>query len=198
MQAGNVLHVAGEKTLELGDVSVFEGRVHDEQNRKLLTGNLKVWESHTLPALPDFSDKPPVAEKTLDDRNALSPIVRALRKSTFDMKKTSDDSVAAQGWLADDFPGCQGHFPGYPVLPAVVMVLWGRILGQELSATTLTPTAISRAKFGSIAGPGVVLSLDLKMSRQENGLFKASFKITADHGMIARIECTWQQMEGAQ
>lgn len=55
--------------------------------------------------------------------------------------------------VAHDHPALDGHFPGRPILPAVVVL--GEVLAALAPATL--PTAITAAKFVGIVEPGDAL-----------------------------------------
>ncbi|MEG6552157.1 3-hydroxyacyl-ACP dehydratase [Desulfocurvibacter africanus] len=58
----------------------------------------------------------------------------------------------------NDFAGFAGHFPGYPLLPAVVQILVGQIvaeaLAQKETGAPLVATAVEKAKFVREVRPG--------------------------------------------
>lgn len=59
---------------------------------------------------------------------------------------------AADQWrqefaFAGDFLGFAGHFPGYPVLPAMVQVLVAQMVVEESAGRPLRLTALANAKF---------------------------------------------------
>ena len=78
---------------------------------------------------------------------------------------TRPPAPAGQGWQAvytpdESFVGFDGHFPGYPLLPAFVQVslavhLLGRALGRPQKLDR-----IGTAKFASQAKPGEALDLE--------------------------------------
>ena len=61
--------------------------------------------------------------------------------------------------LPADFPGFAGHFPGYPVLPAVLQVLAAQVLVEELRGRPLRLAKLERAKFLRPVRPGELLQV---------------------------------------
>jgi 3-hydroxyacyl-[acyl-carrier-protein] dehydratase len=51
------------------------------------------------------------------------------------------------------FLGFSGHFPGYPILPAVMQLLLAQLLTEELKGYEIRVTSIEKAKFLSEIRP---------------------------------------------
>lgn len=69
--------------------------------------------------------------------------------------------------LPAEFPGFAGHFPGYPVLPAVLQVLAAQVLVEELQGRPLRLAKLERAKFLRPVRPGEPLQVACRL-RKEN------------------------------
>ncbi|MEA3334191.1 MAG: hypothetical protein U9Q58_11445 [Pseudomonadota bacterium] len=73
------------------------------------------------------------------------------------------------GWQnfcpAADFIGFDGHFPGYPVLPAMLQVLLGIIVSEKLYGQKLTLQKLDKAKFMSQIQPGQTLTVACKITQ---------------------------------
>lgn len=67
--------------------------------------------------------------------------------------------------LPADFPGFAGHFPGYPVLPAVLQVLAAQVLVEELRGRPLRLAKLERAKFLRPVRPGEPLRVDCRLRK---------------------------------
>ena len=55
--------------------------------------------------------------------------------------------------LAGDFIGFEGHFPGHPIVPAMVQMLMARMLLEEIGAGE-RPDTVQSAKFLAPIPPG--------------------------------------------
>ena len=83
--------------------------------------------------------------------------------------------------IGHDHPSLAGHFPGYPVVPGVVLlneVLETLRLG---SAASLVVTGLPTVKFSSPLRPGEVVTIHI----DEEGTGRATFSCQVDARLIA-------------
>ena len=94
---------------------------------------------------------------------------------------------------ADDFY-FQGHFPGQPVVPAVILIellaqTGGLAVaageGNESSVTQLRVAAIGSFKFPAAAGPGATLEACARVAGRIGSLYKIEGEVTADGRLVA-------------
>ena len=97
----------------------------------------------------------------------------------------------------------QGHFPGQPVVPAIILVellaqTGGLAIGSTASAgdqggeaDSTTPTLALRVaafggfKFPRAAGPGMTLEAGARLAGRMGGLYKIEGEVTADGQVVA-------------
>ncbi|WP_396624317.1 3-hydroxyacyl-ACP dehydratase FabZ family protein [Luteitalea sp.] len=104
-------------------------------------------------------------------------------------------AVARRVTRPDDF-FFQGHFPGQPVVPAIVLI---ELLAQTggLAAGTPRPgephqpralrvAAVDGFRFPAGCGAGVTLEATAKVAGRMGGLFKIEGTVTADGTLVAR------------
>ncbi len=75
-----------------------------------------------------------------------------LRRAVAAAARTPVTVLADGEWCRDfvfvaDFPGFSGHFPGYPVVPAVVQVLTAQLVAEAGVGRPLRLLAVDNAKF---------------------------------------------------
>lgn len=87
--------------------------------------------------------------------NRMRQDILAARLGEFD---SLGDAFTGRFRFGDDFVGFAGHFPGYPLLPAVVQILVGQLVAEALeqkkSGATPSVSAVEKAKFVREVRPG--------------------------------------------
>lgn len=88
----------------------------------------------------------------------------------------------------------QGHFPGHPVVPAVVLVEFvaqtgglaaGATGAEDAAPVQLRVAAIGPFKFPAAAGPDAALEATARVVGRMGGLVKVEGEVTADGRLVA-------------
>ncbi|MCL7487571.1 MAG: hypothetical protein M8357_05280 [Desulfobulbaceae bacterium] len=102
---------------------------------------------------------------------------------------TEDDSGVVTGvfTFAPDFPAFEGHFPGKPVLPAVVQLAAVRFLAASYLGKPLLLVTVNRAKFKTMIGPEEPVTITIQLDQSTNDV-TISFTIETIKGRAAAGE----------
>ncbi len=77
--------------------------------------------------------------------------------------------------IAKDHPAYEGHFPGHPLLPGVVLI------AEAMAALDASGWTLASAKFLSPVEPGMVLTL----AHAAKGPDTLEFEIASPRGIVA-------------
>jgi len=78
----------------------------------------------------------------------MNRLKRAIMESAVDtMRVVEPGTVTKLFRFQPGFIGFSGHFPGYPILPALVQMLMGLILCEEQKGRAMKLVTVVRAKF---------------------------------------------------
>jgi 3-hydroxyacyl-[acyl-carrier-protein] dehydratase len=99
-----------------------------------------------------------------------------------DIKMSGPDSGSQKFCPAADFIGFNGHFPDYPILPAMLQVLFGVLVSEKIMRKKLILKKLDKAKFMLQIKPEEMISVTCKIiqtapDRTETGI-KAKVTIT--------------------
>lgn len=73
-----------------------------------------------------------------------------------------------------EFLGFTGHFPDYPILPAVLQLLLAQLLAETVTASTLSVVALNRAKFMQQVRPDDQIDVQVVCREKDGALHCAS------------------------
>ncbi len=68
------------------------------------------------------------------------------------------------------FVGFSGHFPGYPILPAVLQVLAAQLVAEQIAGEPLQVVSLTRAKFIRQLRPDEKIDVSLECRDLESAL----------------------------
>ncbi len=81
--------------------------------------------------------------------------------------------------FAAEFVGFDGHFPEFPILPAMVQMLIAQVLAEAVVGQPLTLASLGRAKFMQQLHPGVQIDVRVRCRDKDNGIHCASELLVA-------------------
>lgn len=175
---GDTLQLKMRKLLEINNVVVAEGDVY-VGGECLASGKLKFYRTEGIPIPP--------ATASVDGKAAGSP-AHAGRGVMFghilENLKVTDLSpetgtAAGEFCFQKDFPGFDGHFPGNPILPGIVMVAMSKAVSEAVCGVPLLLSGVEHAKFSKLVLPGDAIKVAVSVSETGGGYLVRSQLISA-------------------
>ncbi len=113
------------------------------------------------------------------------------KKWQIDTKDKKSLSMSSVFVFPDSFPGFDGHFPGQPVLPAIIQLAAVRYLAERGLGQSLRPGNYSRTKFRGIIQPDdeIEVTLDL-LTEEKQWTGKFTLKRSAKE-LVSNGSCTF-------
>jgi len=106
------------------------------------------------------------------------------------------DSLEAEATLPDQSPVFDGHFPGFPILPGVLMIEcmaqaggWLMLARQGFARMPLL-AKVGQAKLRGMLRPGALIRVGAKLTHDGSGYAVLSGRIDSDGQMAAEAEYT--------
>jgi len=92
---------------------------------------------------------------------------QALAEAAVSSAELTAESGTQSFCFSENFLGFTGHFPGYPILPAVLQTLLAQVLAEQVVGETLQFQSLMRAKFTRQLRPGELIKVVVSCKEQE-------------------------------
>jgi 3-hydroxyacyl-[acyl-carrier-protein] dehydratase len=108
--------------------------------------------------------------------------------------------IEARAVVPNESPVFEGHFPGYPLVPGVLLT---ETMAQASGYLVLALTefrempflmAVDKARFRTFVGPGAELSIEATLEHQGSGYVATKARITADGKPLCDAELRFKTM----
>ncbi|MBU0480827.1 MAG: hypothetical protein KKG47_06980 [Proteobacteria bacterium] len=95
-----------------------------------------------------------------------------------------EGKVTARIKCPADFAAFDGHFPGQPVLPAVIQLAAVRILASSAAGIELEPVATEKLKFSAMVLPEEEINISLVMKKID-ACWEVRFRLSREGGKVS-------------
>ncbi len=173
VMSGDKLKIRVTKKETIGPVIVIDSKVF-ANDREAASGELKIW--NNPPDLPE--KKTPETESGSGELNIhgteffekRADIDREIVRSIIGFNADDENSVAAKLVFNESFPGFDGHFPGKPVVPGILLLETVMLIKELHLKSELALTGISQVKFSLPVLPRQPVELHVSAVRESDGL----------------------------
>lgn len=183
---GDTLLLKMRKLLEINSVVVAEGEVHVGE-KCVASGKLKFY-------IADSGAIPPATATV--ERAVAGLAVHAARGVIFghildnlkivDISKEAGTATGAF-CFQNNFPGFNGHFPGNPILPGIVMVAMSKAVSEAVCGAPLLLSGLSYAKFTKLVLPGEAIKVAVTVG-ESGGVYTVRSQLTSAGKTAATFE----------
>jgi len=88
---------------------------------------------------------------------------QAILKGALAPADLAGDSGSQQFRFDQDFVGFSGHFPGFPILPAILQTLLAQMLAEQVLGRPVEFLGLSKAKFSRQLRPGEKITVQVEI-----------------------------------
>lgn len=167
----DVIEMRIRKEHEFDQINYVNGKIIFK-DEIIAEGTLKVWEKTTGKENLESTVKDPTPEKHIIKLSARAKNIiqemdlnQDITDNIYELNITGDFTTAdAKLYFPDQFIGFDGHFPGYPLLPGVLMMKTGLLLAELVLGKKVQLTRIQQAKFAKSIFPNQIVRFSLKLN----------------------------------
>ena len=188
---GDIVDLQIKKEYEFDQINFVIGKIL-YKNHVIAEGTLTVWEhagGNAELENPQEDNQPAVIQSQLSD-NLFRAIVDhmilnvAILENIYDFKIAADKlSVNAQLYFSNNFIGFDGHFPGAPLLPGILMMKTGLLVSEIMVGKRLCVERVKHAKFAKSIFPKQKVD-----PIQINATLRHNEELCAKYSILTKIE----------
>jgi len=201
-RVGDFLSIEVRRIAALGQASVMEGCVLRGDDC-LAAGTLNVWEESESESLkgtgPARVSKRPLEQvfAHVPNQECVSPMHRAVRACVLSYNVNDDKNEAVGEFCFDEsFAGFEGHFPGYAILPGIVMLKISLLLCECVTGHGAELVGVERAKFAGQVRPGQCIRARVQVNSVEEGWRIAAVIVDSKtNALILKLDSTARRAE---
>jgi 3-hydroxyacyl-[acyl-carrier-protein] dehydratase len=200
VSAGNMVDMRIKKDYEFDQITYVKGKILYNSGI-IAEGTLKLWEQPGSDFQPELSniDNQPIKKYQITDQTA-SKIVngmelsRAIVDNLYELNFTEDQSsVEAKLYFSDEFIGFDGHFPGSPLLPGILMMKTGLLISEIALEKSINVKKIKNAKFARSIFPRQEVNLKIDFKNKDDLLQLSAVlshknEVCAKYSIMIKVE----------
>lgn len=122
----------------------------------------------------------------------MSELRRQIAAATHGWSEPEPDTVEGRFRFPAAFVGFEGHFPGYPVLPALVQVLAAQHAVEAARGGSLRLVGVENAKFLIQLGPEQEIRVRCRQ-RSAEGELRVEARLTVGEGVAASFVLKFEE-----
>jgi len=165
---GDLLQLKLRRGPELNNFSIVEGDVSCGTDL-LAKGSLKLYATDILSGLKNNSEDDSSAQEAGESEHGTESLLQEhFRKAIFEVESTGNGNVRGKIRFPPDFLALRGHFPGYPIVPGVILLSLAVLLTEKVQACPLILTGVEWAKFSRQVLPGDTIAADLSVLGEDD------------------------------
>lgn len=170
---GEKLDLTAWKNFEMETIHKVAGEIF-RGGTAIGQAELTLYEVEEWQALPEIIEPKRMEESVvsadvyswIDNKDRVG---REILQSVCRLSEKSEESIEATLFFRPNFVCFSGHFPGYPVLPAVVFVYAGWLLAEIGCHSELELACVKKGKFLRPVHPFDHLEFELKQLKKKSG-----------------------------
>lgn len=118
-----------------------------------------------------------------------SSLAEACREWTSEVLDAGGIVIKGLFVFDESYSGFAGHFPGRPILPAVMQLGIVRFLCERGLGMCLEPQSYSRTKFRGMITPGQQVEVEVILGKEEKTGWHGKFSLESKDEVIASGQC---------
>ena len=134
-------------------------------------------------------------EATATESNAMNDMERAIRSAAVDAIEITPEGAARRHFRFPlEFKGFSGHFPGDPVLPALIQIMAAKTVAEDWKGRPLSVVSVERAKFHMRLRPNQEILIQCR-DRTADGNPACEIRLEVAEGLAAAFVMTFSRKE---
>ena len=201
-RVGDFFSIEVRRIAAFGQAYVMEGRV-SRGDDCLAAGTLNVWEESESESLKGAGPAR-VSKRAADqvfahipNQECVSPMHRAVCACALSCNVNDEKNEAVGEFCFDEsFAGFGGHFPGYAILPGIVMLKITLLLCECITGHDAELVGVARAKFAGQVRPGQRIRARVQVNSVKEGWRIAAVIVDSKtDALVLKLDSTARRAE---